>query len=153
MYENLEQQKSISPEQANQKIDLSQFGLEKDSSLERTLNGEDKEKNETVIADISEDISKTFGPYYAYQDIIRAVFMALNNHWVSRCQTPKDFRQCAEIIIDIAKSKIRHNEKGEAESSQYFDTEKIKTTAFLIEDLAEKAGGTFMQHADTLRLI
>ncbi len=155
MPEKFEQTKPILPtEQANQeKIDLSQFGLEKDTWLEKAFNGQDKEKYETAIADISEEISKTFGPYYAYQDIIRAVFTALNNHWVSRCQTPKDFRQCAEIVIDIAKSQIRHNEKGEAESSQYFDREKITTTAFLIEDLAEKAGSSFMQHADTLRLI
>jgi hypothetical protein len=155
MPEKLEQINSTPPEQANQeKIDLSQFGLKNDSWLEKVLNGQGKEKNEIVIADISEEISKTFGLYDNYQDIIRtAVFTALNDHWVSRCQTPKDFRQCAEIIIDIAKSKIRHNEKGEANSSQYFDTEKIKMTAFLIEDLAGKIGGAFMQHADTLRLI
>ena len=154
MPEKFEQLGSTLPEQANQeKIDLSQFGLEKDTWLEKAFNGQDKGKYETAIADISEEISKTFGPYYAYQDIIRAVFTALNNHWVSRCQTPKDFRQCAEIVIDIAKSQIRHNEKGEAESSQYFDREKITTTAFLIEELAEKAGGAFMQHADTLCLI
>jgi len=81
MSENLEQQKSISPEQVNQeKIDLSQFGLEKDTWLEKAFNGQDKGKYETEIADISEEISKTFGPYYAHQDIIRAVFKALNNH-------------------------------------------------------------------------
>lgn len=157
MSEKFEQLNTTSSEQANQeKIDLSQFGLEKNTWLEKAFNGQDKGKYETAITDISEEVSKTFGDDSTYQEIIRAVFTALNNHWVSRCQTPKDFQQCAEIVIDIAKSQIRHNEKGEIDppvSLQYFDIEKITTTAFLIEDLAEKAGGTFMQNADTLRLI
>ena len=154
MPEKFGQSDPTSPEQANQeKIDLSQFGLEKDTWLERTFNGQDKEKYKIAIADITEEISKTFSIYFAHQDITRAVFTALSRHWVSKCETPKNFQHCARIVIDIAKSQIRHNDKGEVATDQYFDTEKIKSTAFIINSLAEKSDGTFMQNADTLRSI
>lgn len=137
-------------EQTNQeKIDLSQFGLEKDSYLEKNLNGQDREKIKGVLSAISEQVSGFFGSNSPY--VLKALFSSLNSHWVSRCQNPKDFQKYAEAIIDVAKSQIKYNEKGVAEENQYFDTEKIKITAFCVEDLAEKTGGNFEQSISTLR--
>src|SRR3989344_4570792 len=100
MPEKFEQIKPILPtEQTNQeKIDLSQFGLEKNSWLEKTLNGQNKKENENVISAISEQTASIFGP--SSQEILRVIFRALNDHWVSKCQNPKDFRKYAETIID-----------------------------------------------------
>ena len=100
-------------EQANQeKIDLSLFGLEKDSYLEKTLNGQDREKIKIVISTISEKVASLFGSNSPY--VLKSLFSSLNSYYSSRCQNPKDFQKYAEAIIDVAKSQIKYNEKGVA---------------------------------------
>jgi|GEM_PF-1182304 len=125
------------------KIDLTKFGLKADSLLEKMLNTQTTEMVENVLADITDKISSSF--FHNKEDVIKSIFKALNSHWEHKCQSPEDLRDYAYALIDIAKSQIRYDGNGKIIPAYgtYIDTEKFEIDAFLVEDLAEKAGGKF----------